>query len=216
MIYVPDRGFNKWIPSHPVGYISLLTKLNDEHGGKVRPLIKLFKQFRNVHMINRRPKSYWLGALVIQQITKDGGLDTSKCLAEIFYELCSAVYQQYDHLLSVDDTATPNIADPMLGHNISWNWDRSHFETFMRRVDDARNWAGKALSADDRDEAVSWWQKIFGSDCFPKDIVEVAKGLASSALPGQAFINSSGKILNERSGSGISTPVKRTTFHGET
>ena len=56
VLYVPDRGFNKWIPSHPIGYITLLGELNQEHGKKVRPLGKLLKHFRNYHMKNRRPK----------------------------------------------------------------------------------------------------------------------------------------------------------------
>lgn len=38
IIYVPDRGFNKWIASHPIGYINLLNKLQKEHDGKVKPL----------------------------------------------------------------------------------------------------------------------------------------------------------------------------------
>jgi hypothetical protein len=40
--------------------------------------------------------------------------------------------------------------------NTSWNWERSHFETFMRRLDDGRAWARKALDADDRETAVGY------------------------------------------------------------
>jgi hypothetical protein len=215
-IYVPDRGFNEWIPSHPIGYITLLRDLDADHGDKVRPLIKLVKHFRNVHMINRRPKSYWLGALVIHQIQKDSGLDTSKPLAELFRDFCDAVYKQYDHLLHTSDSATPNIPDPLLDHNISWNWERTHFETFMRRLDDGRTWATKALEADDRDDAVEWWQKIFGEDYFPENVGQAAARMAEDRLPGKSFVSSAGIILPERSKSGISIPVRKTTFHGET
>ena len=60
-LWVPDRGFNKWIQSHPLGYVALLDELNTQHGGKVKRLGRLLKHFRNFQMKNRRPKSYWLG-----------------------------------------------------------------------------------------------------------------------------------------------------------
>jgi len=126
VLYVPDRGFNEWIPSHPIGYINLLRELDEKYHQKVRPLIKLLKHFRNYHMKTRRPKSYWLGALVIHHIRKANGLDTTISLAELFHSICDAVYLQYDHLLHTSETATPNIPDPLLDHNISWNWERSH------------------------------------------------------------------------------------------
>jgi len=215
VLYVPDRGFNKWIASHPLGYISLLTELNDKHHEKVRPLIKLIKHFRNIHMINRKPKSYWLGSLVIHQIQKENGLDTSKSLAELFHDFCDAVYLQYDHLLNVNDSDTPNIPDPMLGHNISWNWSRSHFETFMRRLDDGRIWADKALKTDDREIALDYWQQIFGEQYFERDVDDIAKAMAEAVLPGRSFIKSNGIIQPEQPQSGIVTPVRKTTFHGE-
>ena len=218
ILYVPDRGFNEWIASHPIGYINLINELNDEHGGKVRPLIKLLKHYRNYQMKNRHPKSYWLGALVIHHIRKEDGLDTSLSLAELFRNLCDAIYCQYDHLLWTSKTATPSIADPLLGHDISWNWSRSHFETFMRRLDDGRTWATKALESEDRDEAVGWWQKIFGEEYFPSqaEVEEAAVRLADAGFPGNSYVTGTGLIIPARPSSDINTPVPKTTFHGET
>lgn len=216
MIYVPDRGFNEWLPSHPIGYIQLLRDLDSDYGNKVRPLIKLLKHFRNYQMVYRRPKSYWLGALVVHHVRMNDGLDMSRSLAELFHDLCDAVYRQYDHLLHVSDTATPNIPDPMLDHNISWNWDRSHFETFMRRLDDGREWASKALDSDvGREEAIGWWQKTFGEDYFPETVDDTASQLAASVLPGKSYITSSGIVQPKEPESGIYTPVRGTTFHGK-
>ena len=216
MIYVPDRGFNEWIPSHPVGYIQLLRDLDKEHGEKVRPLIKLFKHFRNYQMIYCHPKSYWLGVLVIHHVRMDDGLDMTKSLAELFHDLCDRVYKQYDHLLHVSDEATPNIPDPLLDHNISWNWDRSHFETFMRRLDDGRKWAANALEANDRDEAISWWQKIFGDEYFQADVSKEAAQIASSTWPGKTSVSTIGILKPGMRDERGSTPVPSTTFHGET
>jgi hypothetical protein len=215
-IFVPDRGFNKWIPSHPIGYIELITQLNDKHGGKVRPLIKLMKHFRNVQMKNRKPKSYWLGALVIHHVNRKNGLDMSLSLSELFRDLCNAIYAQYDHLLTVSDSATPNIPDPLLGHNISWNWERTHFETFMRRLNEGRDLAEKALQTDDREKALDDWQIIFGEEFFERNVDEDASKLATAFMPGKSVITPTGAIGSRASASENSIPVKGTTFHGET
>lgn len=217
VIFVPDRGFNTWIRSHPIGYVQLLRDLDTENSGKVRRLIRLLKHYRDIQMKTRKPKSYWLGALVVHHIRREGGLDTTLSLAELFRDLCTAIYSQYDHLLRTSDTATPNIPDPMLGHNISWNWGRPHFETFMRRLDDGRTWATKALESEDRDEAIDWWQRIFGEEYFPsqEEIEKAALSLAGVGLPGNAYVTASGLIVPTKPSSGIYTSVPETTFHGE-
>lgn len=60
VLYVPDRGFNKWIASHPIGYINLLNELQKQHDDKVKPLGRMLKHFRNYQMKTRKPKSYLL------------------------------------------------------------------------------------------------------------------------------------------------------------
>lgn len=216
VLYVPDRGFNEWIESHPIGYIDLLKDLDQDYGGKVRNLGKLFKHFRNVQMKNRRPKSYWLGALMIDHIRRENGLDMSQPLAIVFRDLLRAIYKQYDHLLCTSATATPNIPDPMLGHNISWNWERTHFETFMRRIDDGVKWATTALDSDtDRETAISYWQKIFGDEYFPAVVDEAAARAAQAGMPGSAYVSASGLILATQPASGVYTPSQHTTFHGQ-
>lgn len=214
-IYVPDRGFNEWIKSHPVGFIKLIQQLNDANGDKVRPLGKLLKHFRNYQMKSRKPKSYWLGALLVHHMCGLDGLDMSQPLAVLFRDLLEVIYLQYDHLLYTSGTATPNIADPLLGHNISWNWSRTHFETFMRRLDEGRRWATKALESTDRETAISWWQKVFGEEHFPAEVEEAAANLAGAGMPGKAFVTGSGLITPTQPQSGIYTPTRQTTFHGQ-
>lgn len=213
IIYVPDRGFNKWIASHPIGYINLLNELHQEYDGKVKPLGILLKHFRNYQMKTRKPKSYWLGALLVYHI-QSGNLDTSQCLGVLFHDLLNAIYNQYDHLLWVGSSATPNLPDPMLGHNVSWNWARSHFETFMRRIDEGRRWAGKALETDDRETAIAFWQKIFGPEYFPSQVEVEAYALANSALPGKSLITATGLVLPSQPASGLYTATQPTKFHG--
>lgn len=213
MIYVPDRGFNKWIPSHPIGYITLLNKLHKQHGGKVKPLGILLKYFRNCQMKTRKPKSYWLGAMLIHHI-QIGSLDMDACLGAIFRDLLDAIYKQYDHLLHTSSTATPNIPDPVLQHNVSWNWDRTHFETFMLRINEGRGWATKALETDDREKAISYWQRIFGKEHFPSEVEAAAFSLASTGIPGKSLVKSNGLILPSHAVAGLCTTSQPTKFHG--
>lgn len=213
VLYVPDRGFNKWIASHPIGYINLLNELQKEHDDKVKPLGKLLKHFRDYQMRTRKPKSYWLGALLVYHI-QEGNLDTTFTLGELFHDLLNAIYCQYDHLLWTNDEATPNLPDPMLGHNVSWNWSRSHFETFMRRVNDGRCWAAKALEANSREKAIEYWQKIFGADYFLSNVEDTASQLAAAGLPGKSYVTATGLVLPTQPASGIYTPTTTTKFHG--
>lgn len=213
VLYVPDRGFNKWIASHPIGYINLLNKLQKQHDDKVKPLGRMLKHFRNYQMKTRKPKSYWLGALLVYHI-QEGNLNTTYTLGELFHNLLHAIYCQYDHLLWSSDEATPNIPDPMLEHNISWNWSRSHFETFMRRVNEGRGWADQALEANSREKAIACWQKIFGEDYFPSDVEDTASQLAAAGLPGKSYITATGLVLPSQPASGIYTPSVATKFHG--
>lgn len=114
VIYVPDKGWNRWILTQPVGFINLLNELNKEHGEKAKPLGRLMKHFRNYQMETRRPKSYWLMALLVHHIREDS-LDMTLPLAVLFRDLLDAIYKQYAPLLGRDDGATPNIADPCWG-----------------------------------------------------------------------------------------------------
>ena len=215
VLWVPDRGFNEWIQSHPVGYIKLLDDLNKQHGSKVKPLGRLLKHFRNYQMKNRRPKSYWLGALVVHHVRRDNGLDMSQPLAVIFRDLLDAVYSQYDHLLWISNTATPHIEDPLLGHDISWNWTRTHFETFMNRLKEGRQWATQALDSERREDAIALWQRIFGEEYFPTDVSETASRLAGQVWPGHAFVAPSGLVTSAKPASGGSISTRGTTFHGD-
>lgn len=212
-LFVPYRGFNKWVPSHPIGYIALLNSLNTENGGKVKHLGILLKHFRNHQMKNRKPKSYWLGALLIHLI-QDEKLDTSEPIAVLFRDMLDAIYDKYVSLLGRTDGATPNIPDPMLGHNISWNWSRTHFETFMRRLDDGRTWATKALETDDHDKAIEWWQKIFGEEYFPSNVEKALARLASEGMPGKATVAATGLIYGSKSDVESATPSQPTKYHG--
>jgi hypothetical protein len=213
-VWVPDRGFNKWIKSHPVGVINLLTELSESLGSsgpKVRKLGKLFKYFRDEHMKTRKPKSYWLLALLLENIQGEV-LDMDQPIGQLFHDLLDACYVRFAPILGRTDGATPHIKDPILGHDISWNWERNHFETFMRRLDDGRKWSEKALVATERETAISYWQRVFG-DAFPSDVEQAAKENAAKGFPGSSWVAPSGIVASAPAAQSVRMGV--TKFHGE-
>lgn len=85
----------------------------------------------------------------------------------------------------------------------------------MDRLDNGRRWASRALAADDRDEAIDWWQRVFGEEWFPRRIDEYARSLAAAGHPGTSFTTGTGLILPRQPEGSLSTAIQRTTFHGD-
>ena len=211
-LWVPDRGWGKWIESDPIGFIDYLAELNKEWNDKVKHLIRLLKHFRDFQMKTRKPKSYWLTVLVLQQLND---LDKNSPIGQLFHDLLDGIYLQYDHLLSTSDEATPNLKDPMLGHNVSWNWSRTHFETFMRRIDEGRKKSGEALEEEDQAAAVACWQQVFGEEFFPSSVDVEARELAEAMWPGKSSVTSSGLVVAGTSTLSNAVRSQSTVFHGE-
>lgn len=209
-IWVPDLGFETWIESHPLGVVALIKELEEEHPGRMRNLAKLLKHFRNEQMTYMRPKSYWLVALVIEAI-RDGEIDTEESLAVCFDRLLNHLYNKFAATYGRPG-ATPNIKDPMLGHNVSWNWARSDFEAFMRRLDEGRKWTGRAIATNDKEKAIELWRRVFG-DKFPETVEDEARSLSESLRPGMSRVAASGLVLPTGTAT-RSTPVPSTRFYG--
>lgn len=194
---IPDKDWSIWVKTHPLGYAERLSELNGNHGDKVVRLVKLLKQWRDVHMVYRRPKSYWLECMVYRRIA-DGTVSTDGIsYAELFRNLLGSIYDDFLPYLNRSG-AIPKIKEPMLGKNVAHNWERNAFESFMRRVEESHRWAEKALKQDSEPEAVQLWQNVFG-EWFPDSVEqEKAKSLRAAALTGNIIVTSTGRVLTER------------------
>jgi hypothetical protein len=200
-LIIPDKPKEKWVKSHPLGYGKELSELNGKKGQKVIPLIRLLKHWRDYHMQYKRPKSYWLECMVYNKMN-NGEIGTEgKSLSEVFNTLTDNIYKGYEDHLSEKDKV-PWIKDPMLGNNVARNWERSHFESFMERLDETRKCAQKALKAEEKEEAIELWQKIFGKECFPSSVEESAKILSDALKATSAFVTPMGRVERERPSEG--------------
>jgi hypothetical protein len=214
-LLVPDRDLSKWVNSDPLGYGKFLSKLNQDHRNKIVPLIKMFKHLRDIQMKRSRPKSYWLECIV----SKHANVENLNCegasWAELFLSLLSSVYNEfYDKWKN--STEVPVIKDPMLGNNVAKTWTRDEFEAFIRRIEEAKKLAEKALEEADEEKAIKLWQELFNDDggveYFPTRVEEsLVKSLSGQSL----FVSSSGQILANPSKTEMSWKSPPHKYYGD-
>ena len=214
VLMVPDRPQKQWIKSDPLGYATRLSELNQEHGAKVKPLIKLIKAWRDVKMKIRRPKSYVLEVMVLTAV-ECGAIElcdqsTAQNVADFF----SHIVAKYQDLMD-NGSESPRIADPQVGGAyITAGWSRAHFETFMRRAREADRACQSALQADTIEDAAAEWKTLFG-DLWPD--VEVVKAAAraeaTSVRPGTTLIGMTGLVIGPSVARTV--PTLPTSYHGD-
>ena len=208
---VPDRPQQQWILSDPLGYAARLTKVNKANGAKLVPLIKVFKAWRDEQMQRRRPKSYVLEVMLLYAV--EGG-DLTLCdrsMAENVHDSFAYITDKYADLMD-KGTQAPRIPDPQVPqHFITKGWERSHFETFMRRARESRRAAEQALSAQDEAAAAEEWKHVFGRRWPTDEEVKCAVRNEAAAVKPGAPIASSGRVV----GGAATVASLPTRFHGE-
>jgi hypothetical protein len=211
VLRVPDRQQQKWILSDPLGYAARLTKLNQANGDKVVPLIKLVKAWRDEQMERRRPKSYVLEVMLLYAVEDGDIVLCDRSVAENVHDAFAYITEKYADLMD-NGTEAPRIPDPQVsGHYITRGWERSHFETFMRRGREARRAAARALAAQDDAAASEEWKRVFGSRWPSEDEVRLAIHQEAAAhQPGTVRIAQSGRII----GGPAVIATRPTRFHG--
>ena len=212
-LWVPDRSASEWIKSDPLGYAERLSRVNQKHNGKLVPLVKLFKTWRDVQMITRRPKSYVLEVLALYAVEDGDVFLNDKSTAQNVADLFAHIAAKYDDLME-NGKESPRVRDPMIPSTyITKHWERSHFETFMRRIREADKAAQKALATDDDDAASAEWAKVFGEYWPTADEAKrEAKNEAAGVAPGRTKVTSTGGVVGYSSAATISTAT--TSFHG--
>lgn len=219
-LWVPDRGQEKWIRSDPLGYASRLSRVNKEHGGKLVPLAKLFKAWRDEQMKRSRPKSYVLEVILLEGV-QDGDLVLcGRGCAENVHDAFVYITDRFEMLMD-EGKGSPRIADPQLPTSyITKGWERAAFETFMNRAREARRAAKRALASADEAAASDEWRRVFGSR-WPEEeeIREAARREARGVQPGSASIAPNGLIVAGALGlaAGVATRLvasRPTRYHG--
>jgi hypothetical protein len=216
-LMIPDREWVKWVETHPLGYADCLSGLNKSHGEKIVPLVKLLKHWRDVQMAWRKPKSYWLECMIYHQFAAENVETADRSYAEIWCDLLDSLQEEYAPYLEKGH-AVPEVADPMLGKNVAYNWERAGFETFMRRLDWSCEHSRKALDTVNLTDAVLEWQQVFGTDWFPNGVdvaKEQGKRLLAAAKVGGLSVGTSGNVMPVPPAHGRYVEVPPQRFYGD-
>jgi hypothetical protein len=210
-LLVPDRCQAEWIASDPLGNAERLSSVNAGHGRKLVPLVKLLKAWRDEQMATRRPKSYVLEVMLLLAVEEGELALCDRSTAENVRDAFVHITDKYADLMD-NRTGVPRIPDPQVpGHFITKGWERSHFETFMRRARDARRAAERAIGAEDEETASAEWKKVFGSQ-WPSEsqVKEAARVEARKHQLGSAKVDSIGRVI----GGAATVPTLKTRYHG--
>ena len=207
---IPDRQKAKWIQSDPLGYGASLSVSNGTHGSNLIPLIKLVKAWRDEHMIYRRPKSYLLEVIVFHAVTDGSVTLVGQSTAQNVCDFFEHIQAKWETLMDKGD-GVPRVLDPQL--NTVLKWERSHFETFMRRVGEAARSARAAIDAEDDELADPHWQAVFPNLWPTADERQAeARHAAKIATPGTAFVSPTGRVASVAAVGAVQS--RPTTFHG--
>lgn len=221
ILEIPDREWLRWVKSCPLGYSDLLSQLNQQHGGKAVPLTKMFKHWRTEKIKRAKVKSYWLESIVYDYLYHGWVSTERKGYAEIWADLFEAVYDRFLKVQEAEEEQCPFIPDGCLGNHVAFNWQRSHFNTFMNRLKESKGWARAAVDAEEAEQAVQLWQNVFGPDWFPsleevEQVKKAAEAYGTAAKSGLLHVASTGHVLAEPRPGVRSVPAPATRFFGGT
>lgn len=210
-LWIPDRHQEEWIRSRPLGYGKALSAVNANHSRMLIPEMKLGKAWRDVQMQRRKTKSYLLEVIIFHAVASGAVELTGKSTAQILCDLFEHIASKWKSLMD-DGSGAPQVSDPQLGTPLEW--ERSHFETFMRRVREAAKAARRAIDAESDDDAADEWKKVFG-DLWPtpEEVDQEAGRAAQASQPGSAFVSAAGAVGTAASVGGFRS--RATTFHGK-
>lgn len=174
---IPDIHLKEWLPTNPPAHTQWTVDVNSEAGGKFKPLVKLFKWWRRVHLSSlKRPKGFILECLVAKHMSySEANYET------LFVTLLETIRDAYSAYVTVG--MVPYLDDPGVpGNDVFSAVTAEEFKTFYKKVEEHATLARKAKSETDQDEALKLWRQVLGSR-FPASAAQRStSGLANSLL----------------------------------
>ena len=206
---IPDSDADCWVSTHPLRYEELLTALNQEHDSRVKPLIRLFKVWRNENFVYKKPKSYWLEVLVYDAI-RAGLVRPEEGHPQALRDVLKYAVDKLG--VWTDLGIAPTLNDPVLGLSITGGWPIEHWQSFVVKLRSALETADRALAETDDAKAAEQWAKLFG-EAWPED-AEAKSALYNSILAGTASVSSAGAVFAQKPAAAQTHPFAGTRAFG--
>ncbi|ANL02194.1 nucleotidyltransferase domain-containing protein [Rhizobium sp. N113] len=158
---VCNRADDQFHESRPIEYTSWLIEKNGYSGGnsfrKVTRLLKYLRDYKKTFTC----KSVLLTTMIGEQIE---WMDQGKTnYADVPTALLTLI-SRLDEWLQANATK-PQVRNPKLSsEDFSTMWSEEQYQNFRSCIHRYREWIEQAYHAENRDESIKLWQKVFGDD----------------------------------------------------
>lgn len=155
---IPDIELKEWLTTNPPAHTQWTIDVNKETGGRFKPLVKLTKWWRRVHLADlRRPKGFILECLVAKHMNF-----FEEKHEPLFVTLLESIRDAY--AITVILEKVPFLEDPGVpGSNVFSNVTFDEFKQFYDTVKEQAELARKAVNEKDEAKQLELWRQVFGS-----------------------------------------------------
>jgi predicted nucleotidyltransferase len=187
---IPDIHLKDWLKTNPPAHTQWTVEVNANTAGRFKPLVKLFKWWRRVHLADlKRPKGFILECLVAKHMSP-----TESSYETLLVTLLEGIRDAY--VYNALFGTVPNLDDPGVpGNNVFSAVTAEEFKTFYDKVKDQAALARKAKDETDADEALKLWRQVLGTR-FP-----------ASAQASRSTSGSTNSLLRVAVGGGLTFPA---------
>lgn len=183
-LYIPDRKKEDWLETNPPQHTEWTTEVNQDSGGRFKPLVKLMKWWRRENpTVNKKPKGF-----VIECITAECMDRNEAQYGELFVGTLESIVDKYAFYIGLG--MVPHIDDPgVSGNSVTTGMSFAAFEGFYNKAKKHAEIGRKALNEEDDEEALKLWRQIFGSR-YPSSSTYNTNSLLKNAIePSLTFPN---------------------------
>ena len=162
-LHISDRTLKEWIHTYPKAHMEAATRINEECGGRYKPLVKIVKAWYRYQAKEKRgverpqPKGFTLEALVAQYQDPD-----APTYAEAFVLFLQNLMESCGDTLK--SGSFPQVSDPgMQGEYLQLSVEEEEASEFAEIVEESLGTARLALAAETVGESAARWRDVFGS-----------------------------------------------------
>ncbi|WP_238651784.1 SMODS domain-containing nucleotidyltransferase [Paenibacillus piscarius] len=183
-LYIPDRKKEQWIVTNPPKHTTWTTEVNQDSGGRFKPLVKLMKWWRRHNKtISKKPKGFVIECIVAECMDRK-----QTQYGELFVGTLEKIVEKYAFYVSIG--LVPHIDDPgVFGNSVTDGMTFAAFDGFYNKVKAHAVIGREALNETDSEESIKKWRVLFG-DRFPKSGTTQTSSLLSTVIsPSLTFPN---------------------------
>jgi predicted nucleotidyltransferase len=180
-LYIPDRKQEEWLKTNPPKHTEWTTEVNNDSGGRFKPLVKLMKWWRRENpTIARRPKGFVIECIVAECMDR-----SETQYGELFVGTLEKIVAKY--AWDISQHQVPYIDDPgVSGNSVTDGITFDAFEKFYNKVKEHAELGRQAIQKGEPEQSLKLWRKIFGQR-FPKTESTNNNSLLASAVKPSAF-----------------------------